>query len=159
MISEKYHIVPVFSDEDLNVGATASGDSINMRHFHSACFIVNCQALAGASATLELYSGATDGALTSALTFRYAWGGAAAAAANCDVLAAWTSAATVTLTHGTYDNYMLIMEINAAAMDVANQEEWLTLLRTDPGGATGNITCHAVLAPRYPTYRHASALV
>ena len=157
-LSEVYHVVPVLSDLDLTTGATMSGDSINMKGFHSAMFIVNCQDLGVASCSAYLYSGATDAALTSALTFNYAWASAAAAAASCDVLAAYTSAAVVTLTHGTYDNYMLIMEINAAAMDLDNNENWLTFVVTDPGGATGNLSCHAVLVPRYKSNVHLTAL-
>jgi len=158
-LAELMKIVPVLSDGDLNAGATLDTDSINMKNYHRATFIVGLQDLGGASATLEVYSGATDGACTSALTFHYAFGGAAQGAADCDVLAADATANTLTLTHGTYDNYMLIVEVDAVDMDVANAEEWLTMRFTDPGGATGNVQVHALLEPRYTGNRSASALV
>jgi len=158
MLSENYKIVPILSDLDLTTGADMPGDSINMKGFHKCTFIVGLQALGVASCTVAVYSGATDAACTSALYFNYAFGGAAAAAANCDVLEAWTNANSITLTHGTYDNYMLIIEVDAAAMDIANAEEWLTIQFTDPGGATGNVQVHAVLEPRYVGNRSLTAL-
>jgi len=156
MLSEKFKIVPVASDLDMS--STTSGDSINMKNYHKATFILGFQTLGTASATITLYSGATDGALTSALTFNYAWMSAAAAAANCDVLAAWTSGASVTVTHGTYSNYTLVIEIDAAAMDNDNAENWLTIVSTDPGTATGNVQIHAILEPRYAEGQSATAL-
>ena len=157
---ENYKIVPVLSDLDLSTAdATMPGDSINMKNYHRATFIVGLQTLAGANATVKVFSGATDGALTSALTFRYAFMGAAAGSASCDVLADWTSAAVVTLTHGTYDNYTLIIDVPASAMDLANNEEWLTIdFQDTPTGATGNVQVHAILEPRYTNNQSVTAL-
>jgi len=144
------HYAVVASDLDLNAAATNSCDSINMANYHKARFIVNYQTIAGAANYVLLYSGATDGALTSALTFRYGWGGAAYASANADVVSTWSTSANLSVAHATYDNYMLIIDINAAAMDLANNENWLTLVFADTdGGATGNVSVVAVLEPRY----------
>jgi len=161
MIAEKYKIVPVLSDLDLSTADdTMPADSINMKGQHRATFLVNLQTLGGASATCKLFSGATDGALTSALTFRYAFTTAAKGATDADVLLAWTSAASVTLTHGTYDNYMLVIDVLASEMDTANDEEWLTLDFQDPStGATGNLSAVAILEPRYAGNVSPSVLV
>jgi len=163
MLEENYHIIPILSDLDIDAGgATMDGDSINMEGFHSCCFICNMQTIATQNFTIRLYSGATDAALASALTFNYAWASAAAAAANCDVLAAWTSANSVVVDVGVYDNYILILEIEAAAMDLATGggEEWLTFNVQDDiiAGATGNLSVHAVLTPRYKENVHVTAL-
>jgi len=162
MLTENYHIVQVLSDLNLtDADATMPGDSINMENFHSCCFIVNCQDLDVASCTCRVFSGATDGNLASAVTFNYAWATAAAAGVDCDVLLAWTSAALVTMTFGTYDNYMLIIEVEAAAMDLATGggEEWLTIDFQDPTtGATGNVSVIAILTPRYKENVHVTAL-
>ncbi len=162
MLIEQVHIVPVLSDLDLtDADATMPGDSINMKGFHSCCFIVNCQDLGVASCTCKVFSGITDGLLSSALTFNYAWATAAVTGTDADVLLAWTSAAIVTMTHGTYDNFMLIIEIEASAMDLATGggEEWLTLDFQDPStGATGNVSAHAILTPRYKGNVHVTAL-
>lgn len=155
---ENFKVVPIAQAGDLDSAATVDCDSINMSHYHRATLIFTFDTLAGASAVLTLNSGATDGACTSALTFDYAFGGAAIGSASCDVLAATASAASVTITHGSYDNYMLICEVDATAMDIANGEYWLTARFTDPGGATGTFDAWAILEPRYAKYRSESAL-
>ena len=157
LLAEQKKIVPVMSDGDLNAGATLDTDSINMKNYHRATFVIGLQTMGGADPVMTVYSGATDGACTSALTFRYAFGSAAQATALCDVLAAWTQAATLTIAHATYDNYMLIVEIDAVDMDVANAEEWLTL-RFTCGAATGNVQIYAILDPRYTQNVSESAL-
>lgn len=152
-------IVPVGSYLDLNSAAAVDCDSINMSKFSKATFLIQCHTLAGASADVKLYSGATDGAKTSALTFNYAFGSAAQGSASCDVLAASTSAAVVELTHSTYDNYILIVEVDSSAMDTANNEEWLTLTFEDTDtGATGNVSVIAILDPRFAGNCSSSAL-
>ena len=144
------HYAVVASDLDLNAAAANSCDSINMKNYHACRFIVNFQTIAGADNYVLLYSGATDGALTSALTFRYGFGGAAYGTANADVVSTWSTSANLTVTHTTYDNYMLVIDIEAAQMDLANGEEWLTLVFADTDtGATGNVSVVAVLKPRY----------
>jgi hypothetical protein len=158
-LAEQLKFVPVLSDGDLNAGATLDGDSICMKNYHHCTFIVGLQTLGVASSHVKVYSGATDGAKTSALTFNYAFGGAAQGTASCDVLAAWATSADLTLTHGTYDNYMLIIEVSASAMDLANGEDWLTIEFSDPDtGSTGNVQVHAILQPRYTGNRSETAL-
>jgi TPP-dependent trihydroxycyclohexane-1,2-dione (THcHDO) dehydratase len=156
---EKYKVVPVASDIDLNASATNPCDSINMKGFHHATFLINFQTLGGAAAYVNVHSGATDGALTSALTFNYAFMGAAAGAANCDVLGVPSTSAALVVAHATYDNYMLVVEVDASDMDIANGEEWLTLSFPDTAtGATGNVSVVAILEPRYTGYRSLTAL-
>lgn len=158
-LAEEYKIVPVASDMDVNGSATNPCDSINMKNYHHATFIVNLQSLGGADLHCIVYSGATDAALTSALTFRYAFASAAAGSANCDVLAADSTSADLTIAHATYDNYMLVIEVDASDMDVANGEEWLTLSFPDSEtGATGNLSAVAILKPRYTNGTSATAL-
>ena len=158
-LAEEYKFVPVGNDIDLSSAAANDCDSINMENYHHATFIVGFQDIGVAACYVALYSGATDGAKTSALTFHYAFGGAAQASASCDVLAAWSTSAMLTVAHATYDNYMLIIEAPATIMDLANNENWLTLsfLDTD-GGLTGNVQVHAILKPRYGGNRSVTAL-
>jgi hypothetical protein len=159
MLCENYKIVPVLSDNDMNVGdPTASGDSINMSAYHEATFIVGLQTLGGANPTVGVYSGATDGACTTFVPFRYAYGSAATGSASADVLAAWTKAvAVVTIAHASKDNFMLIIEVDAAEM--ASGHKWLTLQFGDPStGATGNVQVHAILKPRFGSNVSVTAL-
>jgi len=155
---EFYKVVPVLNYDDMDTGSALDGDSINMKGYHRASFIVNLHDIGTASPVLYLYSGATDGAKDSALTFHYAFGGAAQGSEDCDVIGADATSAALTLTHGTYDNYMLIVEVDAADMDVANNEEWLTISFADPGTATGHVTVTAILEPRYTGNCSATAL-
>lgn len=143
---------------DLNSAATVDCDSINMKNYKRATLIFKFGTLATASAVLTINSGATDGAVTSALPFRYAFGSAAIGSASSDVLAAVSTSAALTITHDAYDNYMLVVDINASEMDMANDEEWLTARFTDPGGATGTLDCVAILEPRYSRAQSATAL-
>lgn len=164
MLSEKYKIVPIGQALDLNSAATVDCDSINMKGVLKATLVFTFDTLATASAVLTINSGATNGACTSAMYVNYAWGGAAIGTAvagstsSCDVLAAWTNAASITITHGSYDNYMLVVEVDAACMDTANDEDWLTCRFTDPGGATGTVDAFAILEPRYTGNRSDTVL-
>lgn len=159
MLAETHKIVPILSDGDLNAGATLSCDSINMKNFHRATFLVQMQTLGGAANYVLLYSGATTGALTSALTFRYAFGSAAAGSATADVLADWSTSANLSVAHATYDGYLLVIDIKASEMDMANDENWLTLSFADTDtGSTGNVAAIAILEPRYTGNQSATAL-
>ena len=154
-LGEKKKIVPVMISADYVAGVDAA--SINMKGFHYATFIITLGAIAG-DAALTVHSGATKGAKTSALPFSYAWMGAAAGSANCDVLATETiGAVTVTLT-GTLDGYTLIVEVDSSDMDIANAENWLTLA-IDSAATSGIAHIVAILEPRYAGNRSDSALV
>ena len=151
---ERYKVVPVMGSDDINAGVDA--DSINMKNFHKATFIMLFGTLNG-DAVLTVNSGATDGAKTSALTFHYALGGAALGAANCDVLAADATSAALTLTAATYTDKMLIVEVDASDMDTANEEEWLTLSLSNAANS-GACDVVAILEPRYTGNLSESAL-
>lgn len=158
MLAENKKIVPIAGPIDLNAAATIDCDSINMKNYHKATLIFLLGTLGGATAVLTINSGATDGACTSALSFNYAYGGAAQGSANCDKLDAWINAASLSITHTTKSNFMLVVEIDAADMDLANEEFWLTARFTDPGGATGLVNAIAILEPRFTGNRSLTAI-
>lgn len=163
-LTEQLKMVPLFNNYDLSTHDTImTSDSINMKNYHHATILINFHALGGADTRLYVYSGAAAAALTSTLYFAYAFGGAASGSASSDVLTAWawTDSTTpyVTITNGTYDNYMMVLEVPATIMDLANNENWLHLNFTDPStGATGNVTATAILRPRYMNNLSATAL-
>ena len=157
-LAEEKKIVPVLNYGNMGTGSALDGDSINMKNYHRATFIVNLHDIGTANPTMYIYSGASDGSKDSALTFHYAFGSAAQGSGNCDVLAADSTSAGLEIANGTYDNYMLIAEIEADKMDVANSEEWLTISFANPGTATGHVTVTAILEPRYTGNGSASAL-
>jgi len=157
-LAENFKTVPVLNYDDMDTGGNLVGDSINMKNYHRASFIINLHDIGTASPVMYIYSGATDAAVTSALTFHYAFGSAAQGTALCDVLGADATSDGLTLTHGTYDEYMLIAEVDAVDMDTANGENWLTIVFTDPGTATGHVTVTAILTPRYTKNLSVTAL-
>ena len=90
----------------------------------------------------------------------YAWGSAACGSATADVLGAWATSAALAITHGTYDNYLLVVEIPADMLTTAgNTYDWLTANFTDPSsGCTGQVTMTALLQPRYKSNVAGTAL-
>lgn len=154
MLAENFKIVPIMNTADFSTGL--AGDSINMKNYHRATFIVTLGAVAGASLVLQLYSGATDGARTTALAYKYAHGGAAIGSANCDVLEDWTTAATTGWAIGdaSHDNFMCVIEIEAAEM--GDGHNWLTIYPN--GGTSGIAHIVAILEPRYMGNQSATAL-
>lgn len=153
-LAENMKIVPLLNSAD--TGAGVSMDSINMKGFHHASIIITFGAIVG-DAVLTVNSGATDAALTSALTFNHALGGAAIGSANCDVLAANAESAALTLTAATYQNKMLVIEVDASDMDVDNEENWLTAAISS-AATSAIVHAVAILEPRYTGNRSVSAL-
>ena len=145
MLTENFKLVPVMSTGDF--GIALAGDSINMKNYHKATFLVSLGAVAGAGLVLQLYSGVSDGALTTLRTFRYAHGGAAIGSANCDVLEDWTTAATTGWAIGdsAHDSFFAVIEFDAAELTLSHN--WLTIYPN--GGTSGIAHIIAVLEPRY----------
>lgn len=164
-LAEEKKIVLVASALNLATGATQVTKGINMKGFHRCTFLIDVGTMGVANATLKAYSGAADASLTSALAFKYAYGGSTSIwgtiAAGADVLAAETTVVAATglvIVQATYPNYLLVVEVDADIMDTANDEEWLMLEFTDAGGATGLVSVFAVLDPRYTGNLSATAL-
>lgn len=156
-LAEKYKIVPLLTSA--NTGAGTDLDSINMKGAHKATIIFTNGATSG-SAVLKIYSGATEGAKTSALPFRQAYGGAAIGADSSDVLSAWANvvaASGLTLASGTYGTKMQVFEIDASDMDIANGENWLTG-EISAAGTSGITHAVAILEMRYKENRAATVL-
>jgi hypothetical protein len=155
-LAEKYKVALVASALDLNSGATQVTKGINMSKYHRCTFLIDVGTMGVANTTLKAYSGAADAALTSALAFKYSYGGATSiwgsVGTSSDVLAAETTVVAATglvIVQATYPNYMLVVEVDACIMDTANKEEFLMLEFTDAGGATGLVSVFAVMEPRY----------
>jgi len=155
-LAEEKKIVPIMSIGNLAGGATLAGDSINMKKYHRCTFLVMHHALGGAANNILIYSGATAAATTTAETFHYAFGGAATESASADVLAADATSADLTVA-STYDNYMLVCEVDAKTM--TDGQPWLTFTCADTAsGATGGMSVFAILEPRYTSDRSLTAL-
>ena len=154
--AERFKIVPM--GQALDMSSTVVTESVNCKNFHHATLIFSFDALGTASSVLTVHSGATTGAMTSDLTFRYAFGGGAIMAANADVLAATATSSALTVTYGTYSDYMLVVDVDMSEMDLTNNEFWLTAELTDPGTATGLVTVVGIFESRYPGGMSGTAL-
>jgi hypothetical protein len=108
-------------------------------------FLLQCGALTG-DAVLTVNSGASDGATTTAETFTYRLAGADQAATGADVYAARATSAALTLTAGTYDNKVLIVEIDPASLTAG--QPYLTL-SLDGSASVHTSSCVAITTPRY----------
>lgn len=158
-LAEHKKIVPVIVSA--NIGASTDCDSVNMSDFKRATFIFTCGAFTG-DGTFSVNSGLTEGAKTTAVTFKYALGGAAIGTAvagsqsSCDVLAATLKttalAPTVALTCTTK---MVVIQVDAIDMDQDNAHNWLTVTIAATAGIIHGI---AILDPRYTGNRSATAL-
>ena len=172
-LAEEKKVVLVASSLNLATDATQVTKGINMARYHKCTFLIDVGTMSGSNSTLKAYSGATDIALTSAIAFKYAYGGSssiwlngavsvpATPAVTADVLAAETTVTAATglvILQATYPNYMLIVEVDASMMDVANGENWLSLEFTDASSSAGLVTVFAILEPRYTSNLSATAL-
>jgi hypothetical protein len=154
MFSENAKIVPLLVSVDARGGADL--DSINMAGYHKATIIVM---LGNAGNTTLLCSvGATEGAKTATLDYRYAAGGAAIGTAvagstsSCDVLAAWAVVSSGTVTVD-WSNKMVVAEVSSPLMAGYS---WLTFTLTTTSAVAA--TAVAILEPRYTGNRSLTAL-
>jgi hypothetical protein len=162
-IAMEKKIVWLAEDIDINSAATNPSDGINMKNYHDCLFVVHYIDLGTEAHYVRVQSGATEGAYSSNLLFKYAWGGAVLGAANADVYATWAAVTAavpyLSVAHAGYDNTTLLVYIEADQMDVANQEEWLNIsFDDDLTNAAGQAVVMAILSPRYPSGSIATCL-
>jgi hypothetical protein len=152
-LADTLKFVPVLESEDINAGVDC--DSINMAGYTSVTFLITfCSDLAG-NAVLTLYEGADDATKTTALTFNYRVTTADIAAENADVFGDWSTSAALTLTEASYEDRLLVVELDAASM--TDGLEWLTLSFSADASA-GSVTVVAILTPRYASAAADTAL-
>lgn len=120
-------------------------DSIHMGKCHRVTFLIQFAALTG-DAVLTFKSGASAGTETTSETFRYRLADAAQGSATADKFAAWTEATTLTLTAATYQNKMLIVEVESRAL--TDGQPWLTGAFSSAASAL-NASVAALAEPRY----------
>jgi hypothetical protein len=125
--------------------AGVDGDSVHMGRVFSLAFLIQFGALTG-DAILSIYSGATNGTKTTQATFRYRLASAVQGSANGDQFAAWATSSALTLTAATYQNKLLVVEIDSA--DLADGQRWATLEFSSAASAL-NASVVAVGRPRH----------
>src|SRR5574340_736458 len=122
--SQFYKPVPLLRSADINAGVDA--DSIDMSQVKHAMFLLSFGACAGAAGPIiNVFEGATHGTKTTAKTFNYRYGGAAAGSADADVYTAWATSAALQIATATLANRLLLIELDAA--DLTDGMRYLTV--------------------------------
>lgn len=122
-LSEEKGIVFIAKPADY-AGGAVTGESINTKYFKHVTYLLQFGAITGDS-VLTVKSGASDGTQTTAETFKYRLADADQAATGADNYASEASSSGLTLTAATYDNKILIVEMDVDAITV--DQPFLTL--------------------------------
>jgi len=146
MISQNLKIAPLLASSDINAGVDS--DSVDMQGVKSATFLCVFGPLhAGAAgAILKLYSGATHGTKTTAMTFNYKYGGAAIKSASADILTATATSAALQIATATLASRLLVIEINAD--QITDGHRYLTI-EVGAEADAGELAIVALLDPMH----------
>jgi len=143
-LCEEFKIVPLQQPEDPGAGAETF-DSFCMKNYSHATIIL----LFGdntADNALTIYEGDSDASLGAALTFSYRLSSAIAKAANADVLGTEATSAALTITAATYEDKMIVVEIDAS--ELTDGYDWITC-KLDGSATEQFIAAVAILYPKY----------
>jgi hypothetical protein len=137
---EEQKVIPVLTSA--NIGASTAMDSIDITKLHRVTYLVTCGACTG-DVTFTLTTGATNGATTTQVPFKYAMGSAAIGSTLSDVLSAEVNDAdgSVALTCTTK---MVVIDFDCAAAGAGHKFLTLTAAAT-----AGIVHAVAVAEPRY----------
>jgi len=146
------HIVPITAPAQKT--ATFVTPNVAMKKYERVQFLVLLGTLATDSFTLTVTASAvTAGTTATALTFKYRL----SAAAGTDTLGDLSAGVTeLVLTHTTYDNKVVVVEVDAN--ELTADKPYVGLTFTDPGNADAYIGVVALLKPRYPQATNDGAL-
>jgi hypothetical protein len=146
ILSQILKFVPLLSSADINAGVDS--DSVDMQGVQSATFqLVFGPSYGGANpAIIKLYSGATHGAKTTAMTFNYRYGGGAIKAASADVLSDIASSAALSIARATMVSRLLLLEVNAD--QITDGHRYLTV-EVGAESDSGELCIIALLDPMY----------
>jgi len=150
--SQSHGIVPIFVPLADNYNTiTVAEESIDMALYNHATFIflfsASCTADAG---VITMSAGLTNGAADAAVTFTWRESSAAVLLAGADVYSAAATAATITLTQVDIVNRVLVIEVAADDMWIANVQYRYLTVAYDDAGTAGIFSCVAILSePRY----------
>lgn len=121
-LSHNFVIADLLAPADQQAGVDS--DSVHMGHLSLIAIMLHFGALTG-DAVLKVYSGATVGAKTTAMTFRYRRAGADTKSDLNDQKQAELTSAALTLTAADYNLTQLEIEVRDSEMTV--DEPWLTV--------------------------------
>ena len=142
--SERNAIIYVLQSKD-HGGAAATGESINMGKLRRIVFLLAMGAAGTGNPALTLKSGATDGVETTSETCRYRLADADHKTAGADNYADWATSSSLSLVTTTYDQRVLVIEIDSD--ELTDGQPWLTLSLTNVTAL--NCSVVAIGEPRF----------
>jgi len=148
--SQSHGIVPVESPLALNYNTGMTMDSVSMgKYGHGTLIIMGSADCAGAG-ILTMMAGATDAAVTAAITFTYRISSADVDSATADVYSAPTTSAALTFVEASIVSGVYVIEWDVEDMNVSGvQYTYMTPVLSDAGTA-GIISAVIILSePRY----------
>ena len=144
-LSERFGIVPIIEPED-HQASGITGDSVCLKDYGHVTFIFLFGELTGDS-VLTIQSGATAGADSADVTFSYRYTSADLKSATADVLGAEATSAALTLANATFEDRMLVVEIDAR--ELTDGYDWVTP-DIDNTASALFVSCVAIMGePRY----------
>lgn len=144
--SERFKISALTESADVTTNGVDSY-SVNMGKLHEGCWLVNFGAITANDALL-VYTGASQGTKTTAIAFKYRLAAADTKSASSDTFGAFTDVAAtgLTLTAATFDHKLVIVEIDAQAID--DSKPYVTL-EIAGSATTQNVSIVFIGSPRY----------
>ena len=144
-LCEYTKIVPIIDPQD-HQSAGITGESVCLKDYGHCTFIFLFGELTGNS-VLKVREGAIDGATTADLIFTYRATAADIANAASDTLGTEATSAALTLTAGTYQDRMIVVEVDNQELTAGY--DWLTV-NIDSTASELLVSCVAVLSqPRF----------
>jgi|GEM_PF-2692488 len=143
-LSEQFGIVPLIEADDYG-SAGIDSDSIKLSTAHWVTALLTFGEITGNS-VLKVFSGATAGAKTTALTFTYRVSGADFKTDGADQYGTAATSAALTLTAASYDHRAVLVEVDPQA--VTDGEPWITV-EIDATATALNVGGFALVRPRY----------
>lgn len=146
-LCELTKIVPVFTCA-ADMSGTITGDSVCVKNFGHATFILVFDGTVDGAAALTLKQGATDAAATAALACDYTYTAVDIGSDGAETLAALAndSDGAISLTEATYENRMMVIEVDCKTM--TDGYDWIDLIIASI--TNGLVSCICILSePRY----------
>ncbi|MGE0363363.1 MAG: hypothetical protein AB7R67_21805 [Vicinamibacterales bacterium] len=159
MYTAEPQIIPMLEPADYQAGSTDM-QSVDMGKLHKLKIVLLLGAITGDGAVFKLFAGATNGAKTTEMGFKYRIGGADYGAAGSDVFGARASIAAgasgLVLTAATHDHKAITIDVMADEMPEGLK--WLTVETDDGSASVLLMSCVGIGAPRFAGDSHTTAV-
>lgn len=144
-LAEQNKLVYCVQPQDHNA-AGIDGDSVSLENYSHVAFIITFGELTG-DAVLTVNSGATAGTKTTAETFNYRATAIDMKSAGGDALGAEATSAALTVAAATYEDRMIVVEMDAD--EFTDGQQWITVNLSDAASELFVSVVAVLSKPRY----------